>query len=574
MSNPPPFSVQPPTAGVSEILIYGARTALFTAVVRTYDVPGSLSYYAIESPGRPLFERRWRTPGKPVESVNDVSDLVTCVVLHDDPGDPLAGFRSRAAKLQSMHFHIDWDGAIFQTLDVADAAHHAGAADQSSIGVALARGRVGKEYSDRQYTALIDLLRTLRRTLKRIDGDYPIDRFGRVFPQARWQKGDWHGFLGNRHVNDTASDPAPPFDWEALRMRLLDRLESFPVELADGANIKTLPPDRILALAELYAENNETKTNGWYPMGINRTWHGGIHIAAPFGTRVCAMTDGVLVAACIDPKPKKVGHRGFVLLRHTVPGPRTVSGVETEGFAYFTLLMHLGAVVVEPKWLEQLRLSNHPALTKLESGEITAIEWRQNPVRVLSGEFVGVVGQFGPEPEAQSMVHVEVFAGNLWQRIQGMLGADFFESLKIDTNATRVEDQRVLEVFGADLSPDGLQAFWSNRDLAVAAKRWLRKLVVRHVSEWSDQVDWPRTIAAVNGWDKDPVAIAKMKRDPRIARDLAETVSPFIWLNKSMAAHIGLDVRDWNGAVEHFHPIQFLMWLQFRAGRRFVNGAP
>ena len=86
---------------------------------------------------------------------------------------------------------------------------------------------------------------------------------------------------------------------------------------------------------------NEKGTGGFYPVGANNFWHGGIHL--PLDKSVVAMADGTLMAyrtnqellKCkIDNKELKFSN-GFVLLRHELNSP--------DGFSltFYSLYMHL-----------------------------------------------------------------------------------------------------------------------------------------------------------------------------------------------------------------------------------------
>ena len=109
----------------------------------------------------------------------------------------------------------------------------------------------------------------------------------------------------------------------------------------------------------------------------------------------------------------------------------------------------------------------------------------------------------------------------------------------------------------------------------VGAKRNLRMAITRHVSEWSDQVDWIQSLIASEAWGAPPddwrgtvKRFKKIVRESGIFREALMQVLPYVWLTRDVAEHIGLDVEEWNGVLYHFHPIHFLLWLTYHSSQR------
>lgn len=98
--------------------------------------------------------------------------------------------------------------------------------------------------------------------------------------------------------------------------------------------------------------------DGFFPVGKNLTWHGGIHAVGQADGSVHAITDGVVVAARIpdkDPAMLSFGSRNFVLVKHQTPA----------GKPFWSLYMHLRPIplkVDDPKlamlfpWLVRQKL--------------------------------------------------------------------------------------------------------------------------------------------------------------------------------------------------------------------------
>ena len=174
----------------------------------------------------------------------------------------------------SVHFMIDIDGTIYQTIDVRDTTWHATKANSRSIGVEIANmgayvpgrasaldewyardakgvyikiperihdtglrqlGFVGRpardarvrgviqgdeleqyDYTPEQYKSLVRLTAALCRELPKLKPDAPRDEHGvvtnHVLSDAEWQS--FQGILGHYHVQKNKNDPGPAFNWE------------------------------------------------------------------------------------------------------------------------------------------------------------------------------------------------------------------------------------------------------------------------------------------------------------------------------------------------------------------------
>lgn len=237
------------------------------------DAPKGLRY----QPGRKergedgavLFE-----PG--IDDLERLREVVDQFVLHYD----VAGTSGRCFQVLqdlrglSVHFLLDVDGTIYQTLDLSDQAFHATKANPRSIGVEIAnlgaypigkakpldeayavdaggpyfverggppgggvrtpgfvarparperiRGTVqGLEleqidFTREQYESLAELAAALCTVFPRIEPDAPRDAQGAVRNDALSDEQfvSFHGILGHLHVQTNKQDPGPAFDWE------------------------------------------------------------------------------------------------------------------------------------------------------------------------------------------------------------------------------------------------------------------------------------------------------------------------------------------------------------------------
>jgi N-acetylmuramoyl-L-alanine amidase len=174
----------------------------------------------------------------------------------------------------SVHFMLDVDGTIYQTLDLKECAWHATISNNRSIGIEIANigaypvneknplanwyekdaggkttltipdsfgasgiltpGFVGHparpdpvhgniqghdlvqfDFTPQQYQALIKLTATLCKTFPRIECRFPTDADGQLIPHKltneQWR--DYHGVLGHYHIQTDKVDPGPAFQW-------------------------------------------------------------------------------------------------------------------------------------------------------------------------------------------------------------------------------------------------------------------------------------------------------------------------------------------------------------------------
>jgi N-acetyl-anhydromuramyl-L-alanine amidase AmpD len=185
-------------------------------------------------------------------------------VLHDERG-------------LSVHFMLDLDGTIYQTLDLKESAWHATQSNSRSVGVEIANmgtfkpghpGRVAQWYAPgpdgktrltipgelgmkelrnppevlrpirdepvlgriqgtdyamydltpQQYDSLIKLTATLCTIFPKLKCDYPRDEQGQLIVRAltpdQWK--EYRGVLGHYHVQTNKNDPGPAFQWDRV----------------------------------------------------------------------------------------------------------------------------------------------------------------------------------------------------------------------------------------------------------------------------------------------------------------------------------------------------------------------
>jgi peptidoglycan hydrolase-like protein with peptidoglycan-binding domain len=76
-----------------------------------------------------------------------------------------------------------------------------------------------------------------------------------------------------------------------------------------------------VALTHTHVETSSL--GGYFPLGANNLWHGGVHLGATPRSTLLAPLDGTIVAARLDPAPDPdrmaFGSTNFIVLRHEIP---------------------------------------------------------------------------------------------------------------------------------------------------------------------------------------------------------------------------------------------------------------
>lgn len=218
----------------------------------------------------------FRGGGWDLDSLRDVVDQF--VMHYDVCGTSDVCFKVlHDRRCLSVHFMLDVDGTIYQTLDLKERAWHATISNPRSIGVEIAGigaypkpdhdvlkkwymkdegsdlvirpqrfvGHLGLrnkpfygrpdrpeivegtiqgtklyqyDYTPEQYDSLIKLTATLCRVFPNLRCDYPKDENGQLIPHML-EKPDWEkftGVLGHYHVQKNKIDPGPAFNWEKV----------------------------------------------------------------------------------------------------------------------------------------------------------------------------------------------------------------------------------------------------------------------------------------------------------------------------------------------------------------------
>jgi N-acetyl-anhydromuramyl-L-alanine amidase AmpD len=264
------------------------------------------------SPNRYNMRQRSSLTPEDVERVRgggwDLSTLQKVVdqwVLHYDVcGTSRQCFRVlHDMRALSVHFMLDLDGTIYQTLDLKERAWHASSANSRSVGVEIANmgayGVAGKnpfgdwygkdadgktritiperfgdggirtpnfvgrpdrpepvtgvvqgseliqyDFTPEQYESLTKLTAALCKIFPKMKCDYPRDAEGnlitRKLPDPELEA--FQGVLGHFHIQTNKVDPGPAFQWDRVvggARRLLNRGFTDPAHLTSAGHMRT-----------------------------------------------------------------------------------------------------------------------------------------------------------------------------------------------------------------------------------------------------------------------------------------------------------------------------------------------
>jgi N-acetylmuramoyl-L-alanine amidase len=274
-----PRSEPKPPAAIAgdEIIVAGRRFATGTRVVTWLEERSYNAYTAKTAPfSRRIFDGKG--PGAPAAVFAALQRGVDQFVLHyDGSGLSKLCFEALQQRGLSVHFLLDVDGTIYQTLDLQEHAWHATTSNDRSIGIEIAnlgafppgdlkrlaewyqrndtgqvrltppltvgnprvrtlnfaarplrpdpvrgvvQGRELVQYdlTPEQYAALIKLTVALHRVFPKIRLDYPRDARGRLVAQKLPDKAlaRYQGVLGHFHIQENKIDPGPALQWDTL----------------------------------------------------------------------------------------------------------------------------------------------------------------------------------------------------------------------------------------------------------------------------------------------------------------------------------------------------------------------
>lgn len=264
-----------------EIIVAGQAYHIGTRVITWVEPAGYNGYRGVRQfhPRKTSGNHQDGERARPLEwSLPALQSTIDQFVIHyDGHGLSKLCFAVLQERQLSVHFLLDLDGTIYQTVDLQERALHATTSNDRSIGIEIAnlgafpvgdakaldrwyrknaggqthiqipteigdphlrlkpfnpsparaeavRGSIqGEEwvqydFTAEQYAALIKLTAALCRLFPQIKNDYPRDDHGQLLlaklPDD--QLSQFKGILGHYHIQTNKNDPGPAFQWDKL----------------------------------------------------------------------------------------------------------------------------------------------------------------------------------------------------------------------------------------------------------------------------------------------------------------------------------------------------------------------
>jgi hypothetical protein len=171
------------------------------------------------------------------------------------------------------------------------------------------------------------------------------------------------------------------------------------------------------ALSKAYSHIEKEHVGGYYPIGANTVWHGGIHFHVPQDIEINACMNGTIIAARLPESPeialKHYGSRNFILLSHDLYGKKV-----------FSLYMHLknipldsnNALIKNISWVNQA--GGQKFLDSLKTGKVVKLN-----VPVHGGACLWHTGEYGSKDSRAKLLHWEIFSqDNVFKKCQPVAG--------------------------------------------------------------------------------------------------------------------------------------------------------
>lgn len=317
---------------------------------------------------------------------------------------------------------------------------------------------------------------------------------------------------------------------------------------------------------ERHADVDASPSGGYFPLGINNSWHGGLHLAAPQGSTLVAPFDATIVAARLDPDPDRAlqheGHANFILLRHELsepihalfrgkppddlePGTTPAADAPPDPHrTLYCLLMHLSPLAItnalskDFPWLDKLDPARRTP-SRTADGMATVLTDLAIPVR--SGEPLWASGRArgftadGSTTALFDQVHWELFSEHLLTPEWDPPLEDLTDDLTLDVPRHVIER---LEAGGPSVDEDGQLEPHEVREIYRTGRaRFLRRTPCRFVDQWALDLD---------------AAIARLDGLAYVTAGLREQLAPFMWWNEATT------VLPPSRFVWHYDPIEFL----------------
>ena len=572
------------------------------------------------------------------QEIDALGEHIWQIALHHDVTTSAADtFNVLCTRGLSTHFVVNYDGALYQFMDCYHVAWATGDNNNHSIAIdmnnpvypelrdtdpasgmrEIYQGKVNGSvktmlgYTEPQYDTIIALIKALISPVN-VPGEEPwiplpvvakscfppIAENGDVINRLLRDSVNFHGFLGHYHCSANKWDPGPAFDWLRVLSGIKGKRNSLPMligEPDERLNLSEAGGKLLENLFERYYHNAEIAPGGWYPIGVNQSWHSGIHLTAPKGTPVLNMMEGTIVAVR-NVRPVDLGSPSFVLVRHERAADSAVKN--STSVYWYSLYMHLEHMIKPDHWVDV------PWVAELFGNDLTtpdeflynvdgaartyergmphvadASAKTKNPKKILeaffrgdilltnipcpAGSVLGHIGLFGNRPDLlERQLHVEVFSAEnifahgsaqneAWSIVEGDVSnyslVRVKRLLKPMQEYVQMQTGRIPTLLKSS-EVAGFYAMGDNDPLS-QRKNDFRKMNCFHRSEWSPLMNWTKTAIQSVGW--------QWESEAEFGKWLLLWL-PFQWMTKEVANALDFPKKH---EIFTYHPIYLLKQL-------------
>lgn len=405
-------------------------------------------------------------------------------------------------------------------------------------------------------------------------------------PEAIERASSHQGVWGHMNLQDSRVDPGASMDYYRLKRGISDAWW-YPVNVdaseralnyldsSISADYLALKEYGSLDDLEQHYRLNESGNAGFYPIGLNRIWHGGIHLNSGTAPKpVYAMANGWIVAARVtngQVNGRDLPYsRCFVLIKHlvhTADNGQEISYAANAVNTIYSLYMHLAPATLSkrddgnggerwdfdydtlPKWLCHFLIDN-PTITGVDTGGLIYPNQKVDLSDHLGGTGRYITDVRNLAPAMGNTVHVEVFGTDDPNTFGTNPWSEAANRIIDPTPDDVVADRGTLDAVIRDAGGDGIDV----ADIKNAAPV-MRSFAIKSRSEWSltakTQLGDHAQSVSDTEWEG---LIRPLCFQTDIAADAAANAN---------------DIGPFHGTttVWHYHPFRFLQWMNERVER-------
>ncbi|MBN1698187.1 MAG: N-acetylmuramoyl-L-alanine amidase [Spirochaetales bacterium] len=390
-------------------------------------------------------------------------------------------------------------------------------------------------YSQEQYKALRRLIPYLCMKFNIRHKFLPKKRINDFLSENEMK--NFRGILTHTNFRTGKQDVGPAFRWEEIMGYSLPiDINTSDTAIENGSGIKPTHA----ALERYYHHTEIAHRGGYFPVGANTIWHGGLHIhTQATGEPVLAMAGGKLVAARLAEEDKACRHYGsnnFILLEHTF-------GEEK----YYSLYMHLhweplmdsNANLITIPWLQTERTINYQKilvtdsniLSRLKKGEVCTFDDKS----ISTGEKIWTSGLYGSPDYRTPMIHWEIFSehrlmGEMWTR--SPVDGDNDSIIDLDSMIEMIDVKDLTTRHGDGLltAEEIIRFYRYNNGAAKQLRYYACYFILENAIDWDTAVNelqnrgflnWkniglPDRLRAYNFWDEAKSAGVELPDSPKV----------------------------------------------------------